>query len=133
MNQYMSDFHWECFFHIILCLRVKSSMSIDELARSIQANLSVIHSSTSTNEQRKSAQESLDRLVSGSNEQFLMPACLQLLQGIGDGASCHFALSTISKFVRYASQNLSEAEWNGLKGGLLALFAGSANLPFFVS
>jgi hypothetical protein len=108
-------------------------MSIDELARSIQSVLSVIHSPISNNEQRKSAQESLDTLVTGPNEKLLMPACLQLLQGIGDGASCHFALSTISKFVRFSSQNLSEQEWNGLKGGLLSLFAGSANLPYFVS
>ena len=107
--------------------------TLDNLARIIQSSLSVIHAQTSSNQARTSAQEALDQAL--SNEQNLtlvIPACLQLLQGSGDATSCHFALSTISKYIRQRSDNLSANEWNGLKGGLLALFQGSINLPFFV-
>ena len=105
---------------------------VEELGKQIQTALSIIHSQASSNESRNSAQISLDALLCGETASFVVPACLYLLQGSGDSLGCHFALSTISKFIKERSSLLTEAEWQGLKAGLLSLFQGSSPLPFFV-
>ena len=108
-------------------------MSIEHIASSIQRSVAIIQSPGSTNQQRTDAQAQLDQSVFQAPESLLIAACLKLLENSSDGPTCHFALSTIGKFVRTRSHSLREDEWSGLKSGLLTLFAGSANLPFFVS
>ena len=121
------------FLHLLrpLC---NSAMTnpVEELGIQIQASLSIIHSHSSTNDARTAAQVTLDSLIIGTNSPLIIPACLHLLQGGGDSVGCHFALSTISKFIKERSSVMSQAEWSGLMSGALALFQGSVNLPFFV-
>ena len=106
-------------------------MSVNQLACDIQASLMVIQAPASTNEARQVAQAQLDSMLLNQTG-FVIPACLHLLGGHGDSFSCHFALSTISKFITERSNILSEVEWQGLKAGLLSLFQGGNDLPFFV-
>jgi hypothetical protein len=109
------------------------SMSVEEIASSLQRFVSIIHNVGSSNLERRDAQLNLDRCVQEAHESVLMSVCLKLLENSSDGPICHFALGTIGKFVRTRSHTMSEDEWKGLKSGLLALFSGSGNLPFFVS
>lgn len=110
-----------------------SLMSVQEIASSLQRFVAIIHSAGSSNEERRDAQLQLDRCVQEAHESLLMAICLKLLENSNEGPICHFALGTIGKFVRTRSHTMSEDEWKGLKAGLLALFSGSSNLPFFVS
>ena len=116
-----------------LIASIDKMATVETLARTMQAALAAIHAQTSSNDDRSRAQVSLDSLVADAQwTPLVLPACFQLLQGGGDAAACHFALSTISKYIKDRSDILSESEWTGLKGGLLSLFQGSGKLPFFV-
>lgn len=108
-------------------------MSIHDLVTTIQRSVAIIQSSSSTNQQRQEAQYHLDTCVQQAPDSIVMAASLKLLENSGDGPTCHFALSTIGKFIRARSHTLTQDEWSGLKSGLLSLFSASANLPFFVS
>ena len=113
--------------------REVSMLTVGELSKSIQGTLLVIHSQSTSNYERSAAQGTLDQLIaSEQSAALLIPACLELLQGGGDATSCHFALATISKYIRERSDFLSVAEWTGLKCGLLSLIQNSLKLPFFV-
>lgn len=104
---------------------------VTELAQIIQASLGEIHAKNSSNEVRLGAQRRLDEAIA-SKSHLAIPACLHLLTGHGDSMGCHFALSTISKYITDRGATMSEAEWCGLKSGLLGLFQGAQNLPYFV-
>jgi hypothetical protein len=67
-----------------------------------------------------------------NRQQIVPPACLHLLTGAGDSLACHFALATISKSISISHGAMTASEWLGLKTGLLGLFNGAQDLPFFV-
>jgi hypothetical protein len=104
---------------------------VTDLAQIIQTALGEIHAKNSSNEARQVAQRRLDEALASKNH-LGVPACLHLLTGHGDSLGCHFALSTISKYISERGAVMNEAEWAGLKSGLLGLFQGAQNLPYFV-
>ena len=104
---------------------------IVEFANRIQSLLVIIHSRDSSNQARQSAQAALDNAIN-DHPNLVIPASLHLLSGAGDSLGCHFALSSIGKSISKNHATMSDSEWQGLRLGLLALFNGAKDLPFFV-